>query len=105
MVERKWTALIKKCDVLMSSLDRYWGESSPYQVLTAETLQLLTIDQAIQDFIRFAQKAKLPFDKNGKSNAKNAPWVMVGGSYSANLAAWTESIAPGTFCKLFSFLF
>jgi hypothetical protein len=25
------------------------------------------------------------------------PWVLTGGSYSGALAAWTESIAPGTF--------
>jgi hypothetical protein len=25
------------------------------------------------------------------------PWVMSGGSYSGALAAWTASIAPGTF--------
>ncbi|KAF4637979.1 hypothetical protein G7Y89_g115 [Cudoniella acicularis] len=76
---------------------RYWGESSPYSVLTAETLQYLTLDQAIADFVYFAKAAALPFDKNHASNADKAPWVFSGGSYSGALAAWTESTSPDTF--------
>lgn len=45
----------------------------------------------------FAKNVKLPFDTTGKSNAAKAPWVLVGGSYSGALAAWTASTAPGTF--------
>lgn len=45
----------------------------------------------------FANNVKLPFDTTGKSNAKKAPWVLVGGSYSGALAAWINSVAPGTF--------
>ncbi|RFU34920.1 hypothetical protein B7463_g1407, partial [Scytalidium lignicola] len=76
---------------------RFWGESSPYDVLNTENLQLLTLPQAIADFTYFAKNVDLPFDINHSSNADNAPWVFSGGSYSGSLAAWTESVAPGTF--------
>ena len=77
--------------------DRFWGESSPYDDLTTENLQLLTLKQAIADFTYFAKTVDLPFDTNHASNADKAPWVFSGGSYSGALAAWTESTAPGTF--------
>jgi hypothetical protein len=78
-------------------LDRFWGESSPYDDLTAENLQLLTLKQAIADFVYFAKTVALPFDTAHFSNADKAPWVFSGGSYSGALAAWTESTSPGTF--------
>lgn len=77
------------------STDRYWGESSPSDNLTAETLQYLTLHQAILDFTNFAKNVDLPFDTDHSSNADNAPWVFSGGSYSGALAAWTESTEPG----------
>lgn len=83
--------------MLLTNADRYWGESSPYADLTAQTLQLLTLHQAIQDFVNIAKTIALPFDTNHGSNADKAPWVFSGGSYSGALAAWIESMAPGTF--------
>ncbi|KAG9235889.1 putative serine protease K12H4.7 [Amylocarpus encephaloides] len=76
---------------------RYWGESSPYESLNSENLQLLTLEQSIADFVYFAKTVPLPFDKDGATNAGKAPWVYSGGSYSGALAAWTESTSPGTF--------
>jgi len=77
--------------------DRYWGESSPYDELNAETLQYLTLNNAIADFVNIAKTIDLPFDTNHSSNADKAPWVLSGGSYSGAIAAWTESTSPGTF--------
>lgn len=77
--------------------DRFWGSSSPTEYLTAESLQLLTLKQAIADFVYFAKTIDLPFDTNHSSNADKAPWVFSGGSYSGALSAWTESTSPGTF--------
>lgn len=57
---------------LTGSIDRYWGESSPYQNLTSETLQYLTVEQAIADATYFAKTVDLPFDSNHSSNADNA---------------------------------
>lgn len=76
---------------------RYWGESSPYSELNAETLQYLTLEQSIADLVHFAKTVDLPFDTNGSSNADKAPWVLSGGSYSGALSAWTEKTSPGTF--------
>lgn len=70
---------------------RYWGFSSPFQELTTENLQYLTLKNSIADLNYFALKAKLPFDTTGASNADKAPWVLVGGSYSGALTAWTEA--------------
>lgn len=76
---------------------RYWGNSTPFDLQSTEALQYLTLDQAVADFVHFAQSVKLPFDLNGTSNAPTAPWIWVGGSYSGALGAWIESLAPGTF--------
>ncbi|QSZ37115.1 hypothetical protein DSL72_009208 [Monilinia vaccinii-corymbosi] len=76
---------------------RYWGESSPYEDLTTTNLQLLTLKQAIADFVYFAKTVDLPFDTNHSSNAATAPWIFSGGSYSGALSAWTEATSPGTF--------
>ncbi|KAJ5103846.1 hypothetical protein N7532_004375 [Penicillium argentinense] len=76
---------------------RYWGDSSPYDDLTTENLQHLTLENSIADLTYFARNVKLAFDTNNSSNAQNAPWVFSGGSYSGALAAWTESTSPGTF--------
>ncbi|CAL3969226.1 unnamed protein product [Diplocarpon coronariae] len=76
---------------------RYYGESSPYDTLNSETLQLLTLHQTILDFTNLANTADLPFDTNHSSNADKAPWIFSGGSYSGALSAWTQKLAPGTF--------
>ena len=76
---------------------RYWGKSSPYEKLTTENMQYLTLENSIADLTYFARNVQLPFDKNGSSNAPQAPWVLTGGSYSGALAAWTASTDPGTF--------
>lgn len=57
---------------LLYNVDRYWGQSSPYIELNAETLQYLTLENAIADLTYFAENVKLPFDKNASSNAQNA---------------------------------
>lgn len=59
-------------EVLIKSLDRYWGTSSPYTELTAETLQYLTLEQSIADLVHFAKTVDLPFDTDRSSNADNA---------------------------------
>lgn len=51
----------------------------------------------MEDLIYFAENAYLPFDAKNGSSAKDAPWVLIGGSYSGALAAWIEALRPGTF--------
>ncbi|KAL1890725.1 hypothetical protein Sste5346_008049 [Sporothrix stenoceras] len=80
---------------------RYYGESSPFQRLTTQTLQQLTLYNAIHDLTYFARNVKLPFDPTANtsklSNAPNSPWILSGGSYPGALSAWTASLDPGTF--------
>ncbi|KAF2162460.1 hypothetical protein M409DRAFT_37398 [Zasmidium cellare ATCC 36951] len=74
---------------------RYWGESSPFSELTTANLTYLTLENSIQDMIHFAQNVRLPFAWH--TNAADVPWILVGGSYPGALAAYTASVAPGTF--------
>lgn len=78
---------------------RYFGRSTPYNESNAETLQYLTLDNAIQDLIYFANNVVFPFDKTNGSSTKpdKAPWLLSGCSYAGTLSAWTEALAPGTF--------
>lgn len=76
---------------------RYWGDSSPFSVLTTENFTYLTLEQSIKDTTYFARNVRLPFDANGSSSAASAPWVMAGGSYSGALTGWVESVDPGTY--------
>lgn len=76
---------------------RYWGESSPYQNLTAETLQHLTLDNAVDDLIYFARNISFLFDPESESKPDKAPWVLSGCSYAGALSAWVQALAPGTF--------
>ncbi|GMF67198.1 unnamed protein product [Aspergillus oryzae] len=55
-----------------NDLDRYWGDSSPYEELTAETLQYLTLEQSILDLTHFAETVQLEFDTSNSSNAPKA---------------------------------
>ncbi|KAH6659742.1 peptidase S28 [Truncatella angustata] len=76
---------------------RYWGKSIPFDELTAETLQYLNLPNAMKDMTNFALTAELEFCENGDCNANDVPWVLVGGSYSGALAAWTSQMEPGVF--------
>ena len=76
---------------------RYWGQSSPFDTLTADTLQYLTLDQAIQDVVHFAKEVHLDFDPGRASTPDKAPWVLSGCSYPGALSAWIHDLAPGTF--------
>jgi hypothetical protein len=71
---------------------RYWGFSSPFQELMTKNMQYLTLKNSIADLNHFALTVNLPFDTTGATNADKAPWVLVGGSYSGALTAWTEAV-------------
>ncbi|KAI9687995.1 MAG: hypothetical protein M1820_010347 [Bogoriella megaspora] len=77
---------------------RYWGTSTPFTEYTTANMSYLTLANSISDLTYFASNVSFPFlDESIKSNAKDVPWLLMGGSYSGNLAAWTESVQPGTF--------
>jgi hypothetical protein len=52
--------------------DRYWGASSPVDILTPKTMQQLTFKNALADAVYFAKNVKLPFDNSTKSSPENA---------------------------------
>lgn len=74
---------------------RFWGLSSPFDRLTTENLQHLTLRNALGDMVHFATHVELPFEK--ASNAKDVPWIAIGGSYSGALVARLANMMPGTF--------
>lgn len=81
---------------------RYWGASSPYEVLTTANLQHLTLDNSLKDLTYFAQTFVPPFDRSGASAPDQAPWIFAGGSYAGALAGWLAAIDPGTFWAYYS---
>ena len=76
---------------------RYWGQSSPFAELSTGNMRYLTLENSISDLTRFAQRVRLPFDTKRESRPARAPWVLMGGSYSGALSAWTAATQPGTF--------
>ncbi|KAI1813174.1 serine carboxypeptidase S28 [Poronia punctata] len=76
---------------------RYWGKSVPFSTLTAETLQYLNLPNSISDLTYFAKNVDCQFCEDGTCNSDENPWVLMGGSYSGALAAWTSQLDPGTF--------
>ncbi|GAB1316460.1 hypothetical protein MFIFM68171_06670 [Madurella fahalii] len=81
---------------------RYWGQSSPYDNLTVENLQHLTLDNSLKDMTYFAKNFVPPFDPTGASSAAEAPWIFMGGSYGGALAHWLAATDPGTFWAYYS---
>ncbi|KJX93370.1 serine peptidase like protein [Zymoseptoria brevis] len=75
---------------------RYFGSSIPYRNFTKANLQYLTVDNALKDIVRFANNFAAPWT-DLPSTAKDVPWVLIGGSYSAAQTAWIANIMPGTF--------
>lgn len=61
---------------------RFYGESNPYPDLSVKSLQVHTIQQAIDDLVYFAQNVELPMRDGDKVSPDKAPWILVGGSYA-----------------------
>ncbi|KAI0040526.1 peptidase S28 [Auriscalpium vulgare] len=76
---------------------RFYGFSNPLPDLSVESLRLHTIQQAIDDLEYFANNVKLPFPGGDQVGPDKAPWVLVGGSYSGALTAFTNVNKPGLF--------
>ncbi|TDL29922.1 hypothetical protein BD410DRAFT_759045 [Rickenella mellea] len=76
---------------------RFFGLSNPKPDLSVKSLQLLTLQQAIDDLEYFAKNVKLPMPGGDQVTPDKAPWVLVGGSYSGALTSWTMVNKPGLF--------
>jgi pimeloyl-ACP methyl ester carboxylesterase len=68
---------------------RFFGYSNPYDDLTSQSLEVLTIQQAIDDLVYFAANADLPMPGGDAVKPGQAPWILIGGSYSGALTSWT----------------
>ncbi len=75
---------------------RYWGESSPYSVLTTDNMRYLTLNNSLKDMTYFAKTFVPPFDRSGKSAPDKSPWIFSGGSYPGALAGWHAHLEAGT---------
>ncbi|KAI0332896.1 peptidase S28 [Cubamyces sp. BRFM 1775] len=76
---------------------RFFGESNPYPDLSSESLRLLTLQQAIEDYEYFLTNVHLPMPGGDQVGPDKAPWVLFGGSYSGALASYTMYNKPGLF--------
>ena len=68
---------------------RFFGHSNPYNNLTSQSLKLLTIQQAIDDLEYFVNNANLPMPGGDAVKPGQAPWILIGCSYSGALTSWT----------------
>lgn len=92
---------------------RYYGQSTPYAInvnTTSSQMSFLTTEQALEDFIVFAQSFKWKIggpraEKIPEAgligtivdfNPKNSPWVHIGGSYPGVRAALLRDRYPDT---------
>lgn len=76
---------------------RFYGLSNPYPDLSAKSLRVHTIQQAIDDLEYFTKNVKLPMPGGDQVKPGQAPWILIGGSYSGALTAWTMYNKPGLF--------
>jgi hypothetical protein len=77
---------------------RYYGGSSPFSYLTTANLSYLTVENALLDVVSLANHFGPPWtNATIRSTAKDVPWILVGGSYSAAQTAWIANIYAGTY--------
>jgi len=70
---------------------RFYGKSQPTHDWTEDSLQYLTLDQAIQDLVHFRNEIGQEFHLN------DAKWIAFGGSYPALIAARLRIDYPDLF--------
>lgn len=68
---------------------RFYGLSNPYPDLSSQSFRVHTIEQAVQDLVYFAKNVKLPMPGGDAVTPDQAPWILIGGSYSGALTGWT----------------
>ncbi|CAO3668619.1 unnamed protein product [Rhizopus microsporus] len=73
---------------------RFYGLSLPNSELTAKTLETLTTAQALEDIASFIRELKIPNFDIDLPPAPETKYIVYGGSYSGNLAAWMRLKYP-----------
>lgn len=78
----------RKLQARMFALEhRYYGQSQPFTDLSSANLTYLSTEQALQDILNFKNAMTRQFGITGS-------WIVVGGSYAGNLAAYFRSRYP-----------
>ncbi|XP_073974995.1 putative serine protease K12H4.7 isoform X3 [Rhodnius prolixus] len=67
---------------------RYYGQSQPFRNTSVESLKYLTVDQSLEDIKNFIEVVN-----NYTPDVCNK-WILFGGSYAGNLAAWARMMYP-----------
>ncbi|GMT26257.1 hypothetical protein PFISCL1PPCAC_17554, partial [Pristionchus fissidentatus] len=68
---------------------RYYGQSRPFGDTSIENLKFLSSRQAIEDIAYFIKTLNA-----NSANPADQKWIVVGGSYAGNLAAWARLKHP-----------
>lgn len=76
---------------------RFFGESNPYPDLSVQSLQYLNLAQSVADLEYFAKNVQLPMSGGDQVAPGQAPWILLGGSYSGALTAWTMAATDDVF--------
>ncbi|XP_044525382.1 putative serine protease K12H4.7 [Gracilinanus agilis] len=87
-----WVTYARRMGALCVLLEhRYYGKSLPTKDVSTDNLRFLSGRQALQDTINFQRylRCKLKLFRN--------KWVVFGGSYAGNLAAWLRLKFPKLF--------
>jgi hypothetical protein len=67
---------------------RYWGGSSPYDVLSTKNMQYLTLKESILDLIHFSKTVKFPFDGESSNSDKAVGLPFNNIPYKVTLGEW-----------------
>lgn len=73
--------------VLVTLEHRYYGDSQPFQDMSANNLKFLSTGQALADLDAFQKWFTA-------QNQLTGPWVAVGGSYAGSLSAYYRALYP-----------
>ncbi|KAI9290519.1 peptidase S28 [Neoconidiobolus thromboides FSU 785] len=76
---------------------RFYGKSYPKPDLSTKSLQYLSSELAVDDLANFAKTVKLPQSDEPHYDLGKTKWIISGGSYPGNLAAWTRFKHPEVF--------
>ncbi|EJT99261.1 hypothetical protein DACRYDRAFT_109982 [Dacryopinax primogenitus] len=76
---------------------RFYGKSNPYPDLSVKSYQVHSIDQAVNDLVYFSQNVKLAMPGGNQIRSQRNAWILLGGSYSGALTAWTVNSNPDAF--------
>jgi hypothetical protein len=81
--------------LIVSAEHRFYGQSLPFPDLSTAGLVYATSRQALADYAALAKYIKQAY------NASGSKIVVMGGSYSGNLAAWARYVYPEVFDSSF----